>query len=334
MFENCVFIDNYGCAGGAVHCFGASATLIGCRFEGNRVDGGGGALSTYESSPTLENCEFIGNEALYGGAAAVVCDPGPVFTSCTFRDNIAGQVGGGAIYFSNCSAALEGCTLVGNAAVVGSGLACCYDSQPVISHTIIAGGRESAAVHCAGPADPTLTCCDIHGNAGGDWEPFLGDQLGIEGNICADPLFCNVAAGDLTLSADSPCAAENNPQCGLVGAWPVGCGGAATVSPPVVWGPPLRLRLQPNPFRDATALVLGRSDVTATEVLCVHVHDSSGRLIRTLFYGPWSGEPLRITWEGADAWGQPVATGVYLLVVRHGRWHAQQRVLCLGQEPR
>jgi predicted outer membrane repeat protein len=329
VFENCIFVDNYGCAGAAVYCTEATATLIGCRFEGNRADCGGGALNTYEADPILENCEFVGNEALYGGAAAVLCAPGPVFTTCTFRDNIAGDLGGGAIYCSNGSPVLDGCTLAGNAGVVGSGLACCYESLPTIGHTIIAGGLQSEAVYCLGPADPTLSCCDIHGNAGGDWEPYVGDQLGTQGNICEDPLFCDAAAGDLTLSADSPCAPENNPQCGLVGAWPVGCGGLSAISPPAPGGSGLRLRLQPNPFRIETTLALDEPEAGTAEALCVRVHDPSGRLIRTLYDTAWSGQALRIAWDGTDETRQPVATGMYLLDVRYGHTHEQRRVLCL-----
>ena len=70
----------------------------------------------------------------------------------------------------------------------------------------------------------SLSCCDIYGNAGGDWVGAIAEQLGINGNICLDPLFCDPTALDLTLHADSPCAAENNPECGLIGAWPEGCG--------------------------------------------------------------------------------------------------------------
>ncbi len=58
----------------------------------------------------------------------------------------------------------------------------------------------------------------------------------MNGNFSADPLFC----GDLnpdepyTLHTESPCAPENNPECGLIGAWGVACG--LTAIEPVSWG--------------------------------------------------------------------------------------------------
>jgi hypothetical protein len=58
----------------------------------------------------------------------------------------------------------------------------------------------------------------------------VAGQLGIDGNISQDPLFCDPAGGDFTLCADSPCAADNNPACGQIGALPVGCGPCGTTA--------------------------------------------------------------------------------------------------------
>jgi hypothetical protein len=81
-----------------------------------------------------------------------------------------------------------------------------------------------------------LTCCDLYGNAGGDWMQDIADQYGIRGNIRADPLFCDPLFGDFTLHEDSPCApfTPPNEECDLIGAWPVGCGPTAVHS--VTWG--------------------------------------------------------------------------------------------------
>jgi hypothetical protein len=83
---------------------------------------------------------------------------------------------------------------------------------------------------------PTLVCCDIYGNAGGDWVGPIAGQLGIDGNIWADPLFCDPTNGDFTLQACSPCApfSPPNPECDLLGAYPVGCAGTPIES--LSWG--------------------------------------------------------------------------------------------------
>ena len=91
-------------------------------------------------------------------------------------------------------------------------------------NTIIAFSRWGAAVAGAGTL-PILACCDIYGNEGGDWVGVIEDQYGINGNISADPLFCDPENGDFTLHEDSPCApfTPPNEECDLIGAWPVGC---------------------------------------------------------------------------------------------------------------
>ena len=59
-------------------------------------------------------------------------------------------------------------------------------------------------------------------------------QYGVEGNISADPLFCDPGGDDFRLQEGSPCGPDYNPDCGLIGAWPVGCGG--TPSEATSWG--------------------------------------------------------------------------------------------------
>jgi hypothetical protein len=42
-------------------------------------------------------------------------------------------------------------------------------------------------------------------------------------NLSTDPIFCLTADPPLSLRSDSPCAEENNPVCGRIGALGVGC---------------------------------------------------------------------------------------------------------------
>ena len=116
---------------------------------------------------------------------------------CTFYGNVAGW-GGSAIWSNSSHTAL-------------------------IDNTVIAGGLGAEPIDCSGFPPPVLSCCDIHGNAGGDWIGCIADQLGIGGNISEDPRFGDLANEDYTLADDSPCAEENNAECGQIGAWPIGC---------------------------------------------------------------------------------------------------------------
>jgi len=113
----------------------------------------------------------------------------------------------------------------------------CFQASPVIENSILAFGTSGSAVRCwSSLYVPAFSCCDIYGNAGGDWDGNIANQLGANGNICADPLFCDRQGGDYRLQAGSPCApwSPPNPECDLIGAYPVGCG--ATPTQDVTWG--------------------------------------------------------------------------------------------------
>ena len=104
-----------------------------------------------------------------------------------------------------------------------------------IDYTIIAGGWGPVPITCSGDP-PVLSCCDVYGNGGGDWVDCIADQYGVRGNICEDPLFCNPAEGDFTIEDCSPCTQYSppNPECGRIGACPVGCGGSPVIRD--TWG--------------------------------------------------------------------------------------------------
>jgi hypothetical protein len=104
----------------------------------------------------------------------------------------------------------------------------CYRySSPTLANTIIAFSTQGAAVGCSDNSSVTLTCCDIYGNAGGDWVGCIAGQNGINGNFSADPLFCDPGNADFTLDSRSPCLPGSHPDgvnCGLIGALGEGCG--------------------------------------------------------------------------------------------------------------
>ncbi|MCK4414378.1 MAG: right-handed parallel beta-helix repeat-containing protein [Candidatus Eisenbacteria sp.] len=240
--RDCVFHANTAFTGGAVGD-GANSTFIRCRFIENSAVDGGAFFTNNANSPTLEDCTFIGNAASrFGGAvfleaieASFRQGRGAVFRGCLFSGNSA--VGVGSIVIDGCSPTIENCTFVANSASHGV-LQCTYalgtPANPLISHCIIAFSSEGAAVSCDAECSPTLLCCDVYGNEGGDWVGCLEGQLGVNGNIWADPLFCDREGGDFRLELGSPCGPEANPECGLIGALPVGCG--PTPAQRCTWG--------------------------------------------------------------------------------------------------
>jgi subtilase family serine protease len=184
--------------GGAVFSVNCFPILTGCLFSDNSSQNGGGAMFVYAFGP-LVNCRFVNNSASYGGGLQCYGNGQCTLVNCSFRGN--------------------------SASAGGSDLYCRNNSSPSVQKCILAfgSGRPAVERYETTNNNPTLTCCDLYGNPAGDWVGFIAGQLGSNGNIGVDPLFCNRSSGDLYLTGESPCAPENNGACGLVGALPVGC---------------------------------------------------------------------------------------------------------------
>jgi hypothetical protein len=246
--EECEFRNNSGERGGALRIRWARPVVRRCTFREDESEDTGGAVHSYVGRPVFDACTFVGNTSALGGAIDVLVGNTLTCTGCLFLDNVAGRVG--AINALICSTYVEECVFVGNQAleswagaiafgktsytwIDGStfwgnggpdGTLLCGEYGATITNTIIAGSTRGPSIAVGG--NVTLSCCDLFGNAGGDWVVGIADQEGIRGNFAADPLFCDPENGDLTLRSDSPCLPGNHPggaACGLIGALGEGC---------------------------------------------------------------------------------------------------------------
>jgi len=168
----------------------------------------------------------MGNSAHLGGGLTCDHNSATTLTRCVIAGNTATLSQGGGLYsLEGSTLTLDQCTVAGNMASEGSGIYC-VNAVVTATNCIVAFGEGSATTsYSAGTID--LSCCDIYGNSGGDWTGYIADQLGVDGNISEDPLFCDLDAGNLGLSSSSsPCAPHTPPnwECDLIGALPVNCG--------------------------------------------------------------------------------------------------------------
>ena len=215
----CMFDGNHATFdGGGVSC--VAATLTGCSFTGNTADAAGGGACV--GSATFTGCKFVGNTTWgvnedYGGGGVFCYDVSTILVDCLLAGNTASY--GGAVGCGCLDVTLDGCTMVLNS----DGVGVWGGSSTALTNCIIAFSTEGEGVRCGGTGSASLTCCDVFGNAGGDWVSCIASQYGVNGNILLDPYFCDSAQWDFTIGENSPCAAENNPECGLIGARDVGC---------------------------------------------------------------------------------------------------------------
>jgi hypothetical protein len=216
--------------GGLLIAAGAMPSIVGCVFEANHSDFGGAVYCSH-ANPVFTGCIFRENFAEQEGAGLLFADNSfPLIQTCTFVDNQAIDDGGG-ITAEWSAVTVTGCTFVRNNAWLGSSIAAWLGSLIVADATIIAFSALGRPVDCE---DSTIwiSCCDVYGNDVGDWIGCLAGHEGEDGNIRADPLFCDPEGADLRLEDGSPCLPTGD--CDRMGAWPVGCG--STPATVVSWG--------------------------------------------------------------------------------------------------
>ncbi len=351
--RECIFSNNFSSEGGAVCSRVASgAVFTDCVFSDNRAEYGGALMITNSADPTFDRCTIEGNQAsVEAGAVCCRLSAAPTFTSCVFENNLAayragglladdesrptvtlstfhanaGNSGGGAYCCSQSIGSFVQCTFAANSGPAGGGgLTCGCQGVANLDACIIAASTSGEAIYCWSSGTATLRCSDLHGNAGGDWVGMIADQFGMNGNISQDPLFCDLAAGDLTLHAGSPCLAGHHPMgedCGLIGAWTIGCpiegiedenGGSPL---------PVAFRLEPNfpnPFTATTAIrYRAESSVPPMDGDCsalamLQVFDPTGRCVRAMPVPAPTSQVQAIVWNGTDDAGRRLPTGAYV----------------------
>jgi len=90
---------------------------------------------------------------------------------------------------------------------------------------------------------------------------------------------------------------------------------------------PFLLPADPNPFRAGTTLTCVLPEEGDT--LSLSIYDVSGRLVRTLVDAGWREGVTREFWDGRDAGGRPVATGVYFCEAVLGQRRETTRLVLL-----
>lgn len=243
LVASTLFADNRASQrGGGLLCDGGELALSGCRFAGNFAEGGGAARIEGTMNVKIEDCWFEDNTSTMGPGGVsyqLVYQGFSDISGCTFVGNEGGELGGALLLASpnlDVPAYVHGCTFYGNSAEDGSSIRIYGNVEPTIENCILSFGRDGEVIGGGSSSMITLACCDIFGNGAGDWIGPIENQYGIDGNISEDPLFCDAAGSDFTISTHSPCAPASppNPECGLIGAHPTECGTTPTES--ASWG--------------------------------------------------------------------------------------------------
>ncbi len=206
---------------------GAGVTIIDCQGSESAPRRAFTFANDEDSTFIIDGFTIRGGYGEYfsGGASGggiLINNCAPTIQNCVFTDNSATY--GGAVYAYRKPVRLTNCTFAGNSAPYGAAVLAYVQVVIELDNCVVAFNQGGQPVYCLLSSSAALTCCDVYCNVGGDWVGAIAGQNGTNGNISADPQFCNVAIGDVGLQDEtSPCLPENN-SCGvLMGALGFGC---------------------------------------------------------------------------------------------------------------
>jgi len=176
-------------------------------IDGNQ-DGSVVTFNNGEDSTAVLDGFTIQNGLAAGGGGILCEESSPSLINVMITGNSAYN-GGGMINY-NSSPKLENCIFSGNSADVSGGGVFCESANSTLLNCIL-WNNIPEEIYLHESSYVTATYSDIQGG----WEG--------EGNIDADPLFCNPDSGDFTLAENSPCVGTGENEADM-GAFGVGCG--------------------------------------------------------------------------------------------------------------
>jgi subtilisin family serine protease len=285
----------------------------------------GGAVFADGVSVSIDGGEVLGNSAQSGGGVQMTNSPAIDLANVVLGDN-ASLIFGGTVYVTaSTQAVLTNLTVAANSSVSGGAGINVASTPLTVTNTISAfntGGTATANGINVSNTTPVLSCNDVFGNEGMNYGG-VADPTGTDGNISADPLFCDLAGGDYAIEDGSPCAAGQSGGCGLIGALSAGCGG---VSPVEDAPAPAAFAVEqnfPNPFNPVTTIRFALPQAARTTVT---VFDVRGRLVKTLVDAELAAAQHAVQWRGDDAGGRAVSAGIYFYRVISGDHQAVGRM--------
>jgi subtilisin family serine protease len=304
--------------GGAFHLQGGSLLCHGSTFSDNSIEPGtnksGGGIYAIGATIDIQTSHFLGNSASFGGGGVALDGCSGANLSGNFVAANSAALLASGVYLSNCTnTTLSSNTVVANfGASAGANGVYVAGGSATVSNNIFAlngsAGVSLADGFACGGGSATFACNLAWSNTAGNYSG-CPDPTGSNGNVTADPLFCDAPQGDYRIAVNSPAAAAQS-GCGDIGAGAVGCGATGVEDPELPVAELLVLRQnRPNPFNPSTRIEFRLPESGPVRL---SIHDLRGKLIRTLIDAELPAGEHGAVWDGRDVARRHVASGVYM----------------------
>lgn len=175
----------------------------------NNYAGGGGIYIFYYSDPAIENNRILFNKDRDSAGIGIYWS-----SQVTIKNNVIAQNYGPGITLNSSSpstyAEITNNTIAGNYKNINSaGIRCYLNTSVNLFNNIIAEQENGYGIYTSSPESVLeLSYNNVWGNPLGNYDPGLGDQTGLNGNISTDPNFSSDGYHLLPLS---PCTNAGNP---------------------------------------------------------------------------------------------------------------------------
>ena len=346
VLENVAIVDNsaYGWGGG-IYCGGSNPVLENVTISGNSTEHDGGGIYCHNSNPSLVNVTITNNSATYweygGYGGGIFCTmSNPSLEYVTITNNIATYSGGG-ICCNYSSPSLVNVTITNNS---GGGISCNYSSNPSLENVTISSNStnyDGGGIYCRDNSNPSLINCIMWNDTPEEiyfdeynfpnsitlsYSDIQGGEVGIvtnnngiinwlEGNIDEDPLFVDLVNGDYHLTENSPCIDAGDPSSSLDPDGTIADMGAFyfhqlnEINENEIPISEFDLSNYPNPFNPSTTISFTIQEDSKIEL---SVYNIKGQKIKSLLSDQIAAGKHSIVWNGEDASGKKVSSGIYL----------------------